>query len=100
GWVYKWRDFWAAEAFTPNGDERNDEFYFHGGDFIEEFTYIIYNRMGEVIFEGKSIDDKWDGNYKGEPCPTGVYGWTAKYGNNSATLSKKGERKGMVTIVR
>ena len=100
GWVYKWRDFWAAEAFTPNGDERNDEFYFHGGDFIEEFSYIIYNRMGEVIFEGKSIDDKWDGNYKGEPCPTGVYGWTVKYGNNSATLSKKGERKGMVTIVR
>ncbi|MBO5989290.1 MAG: gliding motility-associated C-terminal domain-containing protein [Paludibacteraceae bacterium] len=100
GWVYKWRDFWAAEAFTPNGDKRNDEFYFHGGDFIEEFTFIIYNRMGEVIFEGKSIDDKWDGNYKGEPCPTGVYGWTVKYGNNSATLSKKGERKGMVTIVR
>lgn len=100
GWVYKWRDFWAAEAFTPDGDGLNDEFYFHGGDFIEEFSYIIYNRMGEIIYEGKSIEDKWDGNYKGEPCPTGVYGWTAKYGNNSATLSKKGERKGMVTIVR
>lgn len=100
GWVYKWKDFWAAEAFTPDGDGLNDKFMFHGGDFIENFTYVIYNRMGEVIFEGKGIEDEWDGNYKGEPCPTGVYGWTVRYDNNSATLSKKGERKGMVTIVR
>ena len=100
GWVYKWKDFWAAEAFTPDGDGLNDKFMFHGGDFIENFTYIIYNRMGEVIFEGKGIEDEWDGNYKGEPCPTGVYGWTVRYDNNSATLSKKGERKGSVTIVR
>ena len=100
GWVYKWKDFWAAEAFTPDGDGLNDKFMFHGGDFIENFTYVIYNRMGEVIFEGKGIEDEWDGNYKGEPCPTGVYGWTVWYDNNSATLSKKGERKGSVTIVR
>ena len=89
--VYKWHDFWAPEAFSPNNDGVNDVFRFRGTRFFENFHYVIYNRMGEIIFKGDA-DDVWDGTYKGQPMPVGVYGWTATY--------KGGKRKGMITIFR
>ena len=100
-YVYVWRDFWAPNAFTPNGDEKNDVFRFLGTEFITSFSYIIYNRQGTIVFEGDSKDDVWDGTNKhGEKCPQGVYGYVAKFKSDYKGLHKKGEKKGMVTLIR
>lgn len=98
--IYTWLDFWAAEGFTPNGDELNDRFKFYGGEFIDEFSYIIFNRLGEVVFEGQSINDEWDGTYDGKPCPWGVYGWYCKYKSGYKGINKEGERRGSVSLIR
>lgn len=98
--VYTWMDFWGAEGFTPNGDELNDTFKFFGGEYMDEFHYIIYNRMGEIVFTGNSINDEWDGTLNGEPCPWGVYGWVANYKSHYMGINKDGERKGFVTLIR
>jgi hypothetical protein len=33
----------------------------------------VINRWGETVFEGKSIEELWDGNVRGEPVNPGVY---------------------------
>ena len=100
-YVYVWKDFWAPNVFTPNGDGLNDVFRFLGGEYIDDFQFTIYNRCGETVFVGESIDDKWDGfDLNGNPCPNGVYGWYVNYYSNYKGIGKSGERKGYVTILK
>ena len=100
-YVYVWKDFWAPNVFTPNGDGLNDVFRFLGGEYIDDFQFTIYNRCGETVFVGETIDDKWDGNdLNGNPCPNGVYGWYADFYSNYKGIGKTGERKGYVTILK
>ena len=114
-YVYKWREVWAADVFTPNADGLNDRFYFRGKKSqFSEFHYVIYNRLGEIVYEGdkddilgdfesqpKAGDTRgWDGTYKGQPCPWGVYGYTLTYKSDASALSKSGKKRGTVTIIR
>lgn len=98
--IFTWLDFWAPEGFTPNGDDMNDSFKFYGGEYMDEFEYIIFNRLGEIVFTGSSIQDEWDGTIDGEPCPWGVYGWYCKYKSNYMGINKEGDRKGFVSLIR
>lgn len=98
--VYTWIDFWAPDGFTPNGDDVNDAFKFYGGEYMDEFDFIIFNRLGEILYEGHSITDEWDGTFNGELCPWGVYGWYCKYKSNYMGINKDGERKGFVSLIR
>lgn len=98
--IFTWLDFWAPEGFTPNGDDMNDAFKFYGGEYMDDFEYIIFNRLGEIVFTGHSIKDEWDGTVDGEPCPWGVYGWYCKYKSNYMGIDKEGDRKGFVSLIR
>lgn len=98
--VYVWKDVWAPTAFTANNDEKNETFRFYGGKYIEEFSFIIYNRLGQIVFRGNSIDDEWDGTYEGMPCPIGVYGWVVQYKSDYKGIKKEGEKKGFVSILK
>lgn len=100
-YVYVWKDFWAPNIFSPNGDGLNDEFRFLGGEYIEDFHFIIYNRLGQTVFEGDSIEAKWDGNdLNGHPCPIEVYGWTVDYNSNYKGIGKSGKKRGYVSILK
>jgi len=59
-------------AFTPNRDEVNDEFVMVG-KYITSFYIQIFDRWGELLFESNDITKSWDGKYKGEICPAGLY---------------------------
>lgn len=69
---------YVPNAFTPNGDGMNDFFGAKGGNF-KTFELLVFNRWGELIFEGNHIDDWWDGTYKGEKVQDGVYVWKIRY---------------------
>lgn len=97
-YVYVWKSFWAPTGFTPNADDKNENFHFYGGQYIDDFSFLVYDRLGRVVFRGNSFDSSWDGTYEGKPLPWGVYGWVAKYSNTK--MKKKGERKGIISIVR
>jgi gliding motility-associated-like protein len=67
-------------AFTPNGDDLNDEFYVKSFSLKRILTFNIYNRWGDRVFNimDKPADDKkygWNGklNNTGEDLPVGVY---------------------------
>ena len=98
--IYAWKEFWAPNAFTPNGDGTNDTFRFFGGRYVTSFKFIIYNRLGEIVYTGESMEDTWDGTFEGKACPWGVYGWVVQYECDAEGLKKEGTRKGHVNLVR
>jgi gliding motility-associated-like protein len=83
-------------AFTPNGDGLNDVFKAEGLG-VRDFEMIIFSREGKVLFESHSIDNSWDGTYKGELMAPVTYLYQVKY------IDAKGVnhvKKGQVTLIR
>jgi len=62
-------------AFTPNGDGRNDVFrpVLLGDVTPSRFFMQIYNSWGELIYETNDYGAGWDGTVKGSPAPSSVY---------------------------
>ena len=46
---------------------------------ILQYEMSIYNRWGEKIFFSDSLELGWDGLYKGQPQPTGIYNYALRY---------------------
>jgi len=83
-------DIWFCNAFTPTNDGVNDTWGPIGHD-IKEMNYLIYNRWGEKIYEGNSMEDRWNGTYKGKPCEIGAYVWYARWkGQDNIARSRYG----------
>ena len=59
-------------AFTPNGDGRNDVFVYTAR-LIERVELRIYNRWGELLFQTTTLEEGWDGSYRGAAAPQGTY---------------------------
>ena len=67
-----WLEF--PNAFTPNGDDRNEIFQAKEGyKSIVEFHAYIINRWGQKLFEWTDPAKGWDGKYKGKDVKEGVY---------------------------
>ncbi|MNR63065.1 hypothetical protein D3C85_1852500 [compost metagenome] len=45
---------------------------FYGENIVVQ-SIRIFNRWGEEIFSENGNFSGWDGMYKGENCPTGIY---------------------------
>jgi gliding motility-associated-like protein len=85
-------------AFSPNGDMLNEIFRPHLYSFEELVSLKIYNRWGELIYEGT---DGWDGTYMDKPVQMGAYMYMAEI----RELIKGGYRRsnfvsGMVNVIR
>jgi gliding motility-associated-like protein len=88
----------VPSAFTPNNDGRNDFLYPTNAFNANNLIFRVYNRFGQVIFETKDWQRKWDGNVNGQPQNTGTYVWTLSY-----TLRATGRQyffKGTTMLIR
>jgi gliding motility-associated-like protein len=83
-------------AFTPNGDGRNDLFEAKARCAVKLVQMTVYNRYGQRIFESNGIKG-WDGNFKGKKAETGVYCYYLTYTDQ---LGKTATLKGDVTLLR
>lgn len=89
-------------AFTPNGDSKNDVFYVAGSG-VKIVRYLrIYSRWGDLLFERTNfaISDRstgWNGKIKGHPAETGTYVYVAELECSSGMLFT---RQGTVTLIR
>jgi gliding motility-associated-like protein len=53
-------------AFSPNNDGINDKLLpLHTCNIITDYSFEIFNRWGELIFNTNNILEYWDGKYKG-----------------------------------
>lgn len=60
-------------AFSPNGDGRNDEIGLFTRGIRELEVFRIYNRWGQMVFETNDLLGTWDGRYKDQPQELGVF---------------------------
>ncbi|MBW7867860.1 MAG: PKD domain-containing protein [Brumimicrobium sp.] len=72
---------YVPTAFTPDGNKFNEEFKPIVFD-VTDYTFTIYNRWGEVVFETHDIQAGWDGTCKGKDSPDGVYVWRIHFMNH------------------
>lgn len=85
-------------AFSPNADGRNDAFMvITPPENITAVSLYVYNRWGEKVFSSNSLTAPWNGAFKGEDCPIGVYVY---YGTVTLVSGKVEEFKGNVTLIR
>ena len=67
-------------AFSPNGDNKNDQFIIYG---IESFTQVnlkIFNRWEQIVYQNENYDNSWTGESnigsilnQNNGLPSGVY---------------------------
>lgn len=63
----------VPNAFTPNGDGRNDVWRFFATE-VAAAEVQIFDRWGNLVFSSKEPDPVWDGTVPGgAPAPQGVY---------------------------
>jgi gliding motility-associated-like protein len=72
---------YIPNAFSPNGDGRNDYFELFPGCGVERILrFQIYNRWGSLLFDAPSFNPhqgtyRWDGYFRTEALNTSVYTW-------------------------
>jgi gliding motility-associated-like protein len=66
-------------AFTPNGDGKNDIFRPVFAGAVSVFRFAIYDRWGRQVFQSSSPSGGWDGTTGGNRQPAGTYVWFCQY---------------------
>ena len=70
---------YAPNAFTPDGDEHNQNWRIHiVGIDVYDFQLQLFDRWGELIWESRDPEAGWDGTFKGQPCQVGTYTWVVR----------------------
>jgi gliding motility-associated-like protein len=89
-------EVFVPNAFTPNGDGKNDVFTAIG-PAIKDLELRVFNQWGQQIFATQDKTRGWTGLFNGEPQPAGVYIYVIK-----ATLYGGGviSKKGTVLLIR
>lgn len=70
-------DLYIPNAFTPNGDNKNDYFSVVAYN-IDQFKINIFNRWGRIIYSSTDSQFKWDGTFNGTDVIDGVYVYTVE----------------------
>jgi gliding motility-associated-like protein len=90
---------YVPNAFTPNGDGKN-EIFKATGEGILDFTMYVFDRWGNTIFTSTNMDIGWDGrrnNKGGELLQQDVYVWKIEVRN----VNHQGRSySGTVTLLR
>ncbi|MEO6631268.1 MAG: gliding motility-associated C-terminal domain-containing protein, partial [Mucilaginibacter sp.] len=86
----------VANAFTPNGDGKNDVVHVRNEN-IKTLKFYVYSQWGELLFMSQSQQNGWDGTFKGKPEPAGVYVY---YVEIVLTNGEQVNKKGTITLLR
>jgi gliding motility-associated-like protein len=85
-------------AFTPNGDNINNEFIISGKTKrITDYQFVVYNRWGEEVFSTEDLSIGWNGRVSSKTAPTGHYTYRINAKTNTGEIIQK---KGVVLLMR
>jgi gliding motility-associated-like protein len=93
---------YIPNAFTPDGDHRNDIFYVKGRGIRSIKSMRVYNRWGEVVFQtfNCNIEDAtkgWNGMYKDRMAESATYVYYIEFICDTGEIFTK---KGAITLIR
>jgi gliding motility-associated-like protein len=84
-------------AFSPNGDGMNDVFRIGNIQYEKMTQFRVFNRYGQVVYDGVDPAKGWDGTFNNKPAPADVYYYHVKL---TLPGGKQVEYKGDVTLLR
>jgi gliding motility-associated-like protein len=92
--------FYVPNTFTPDGSKNNNTFHPVYSDLtkITQFTFRIFNRWGQLIWESIDPTDQWDGSFNQTPCQDGTYTWYIEF--STLSDSKPTKVHGHVNLIR
>lgn len=70
----------VPNSFIPGSPSPELRLFRAKGSGIKTWRFSIFNKWGQIIWETTLLDESrpaeaWDGNFKGQPMPQGVYYW-------------------------
>jgi len=89
--------FVVPNAFTPNGDGKNDFFKPEAVGYRNLNFFRVYNRWGQEVFFSANLETGWDGTYKNTKADIGTYFWEISFTDR---FGKQGFMKGDVELIR
>ncbi len=84
-------------AFTPNGDGKNDVLRPIAVGMKQFDFFRVFNRWGQEVFSTQINGKGWDGSINGVPQTTGAYVWWVKATDYKGMPYFK---KGTVTLIK
>lgn len=95
-WVFV-TDMRSPNAFTPNGDGRNDVFYpLARNRQAKVKVFQVFNRYGQLVYYTIKTGQGWDGTMNNRACDAGVYFYYLEYTIGDRQYVEKGD----VTLIR
>jgi gliding motility-associated-like protein len=88
--------FDVPNAFSPNGDGRNDILEVRAFG-VSRFNFRIFNRWGQLVFESNDPNTGWDGRFRGALQPMDAYAYTISITFSDGTGAS---RSGNITLLR
>jgi gliding motility-associated-like protein len=88
--------FAVPNAFTPNGDGKNDCFGIRRWGRVKVEEFAVFNRWGQKLFSTKDPAQCWDGTYNSKPQASGGY----VYVITGQSFCGPVKRTGMLMLVR
>ena len=67
---------YIADALTPNGDGKNDEWIVGGLEDYPDAEVLVFNRWGQKVFSATGGEKLWDGRWDGVLLPIADYYYT------------------------
>ncbi|MCF6342909.1 MAG: gliding motility-associated C-terminal domain-containing protein, partial [Bacteroidales bacterium] len=91
----------VPNAFTPNGDGKNDLFKPVLNCDALLFRFSIFDRWGQMVFTTDKQEEGWDGGIAETSFPPGVYVWQLAY-KIQINIGKfiEGTENGTLTLLR
>lgn len=90
-------DLYIPNAFSPNRDGINDDFMPVSNCGFENYKLVVFSRWGEQLFETDLPAQGWDGVFRAEELPAGVYVYQVTFQFLDGVVKTK---SGSVTLVR
>ena len=89
---------YIPNAFSPNGDGKNDVLYVYANPaLITDIHLMIFDRWGELVFETTDLNTGWDGTYKGKKLDPAVFVY---YLEATCINQEKFVKKGNITLLK
>lgn len=89
----------VPNVITPSSSDQNSKLDIFG-KYYTNFEINVFSRWGEIIFSSKDPSVTWDGNYRSEAMPIGVYAWRVTYEGVCPDYKGPYKKVGEVTVVR
>ena len=92
-------ELFLPDVFTPNDDNLNNDLEVIPA-YITDFDFKVFNRWGELVFNSKNPEIKWDGRFKGKVFGNQLYPYTINY--RSKYFPERGElqTRGSILILK